>query len=584
MTAGVRETAAGPAPELPPHDRAPAAPSGARTLHGPSARGMLGFAIMVAFAAGGIWSMIELRVNVASFIAGYENAVVFFRERVGGLQLPEVPALLESTAMTLAIVTLATLLGMVISVFMGLSAAFNTSPSKTVRAVARTAVVVMRAIPELVMAVIFIRIFGMGTAAGILALGLNSIGMLGKFYADAIEDHDDGPRRALEAAGASRSRQVFGATLPGIMPAIVAHGLHRFDINLRASVILGWIGLPGLGADLSQALGVGSYDRGIALALVILGICIGAELLSGFLRMKLMGRSNPSRFGFVWLFGKARDRWSASRPDETAARPGLGERTTPPWNGERISRFTYIGLFIALVLVSAWYAEINWSRFFEGFASIPSVSAQFWPPDDGGLGGTLWAALLETIQMGLAATFLGAAIALPVGALAARNVAPSMWVVQVFRTLIVVTRGIPELILAIILIVIMGMGQVAGVLALALGAMGLLSKLVADSLEETDVRVQQAVSAGGANRWQVFFAATARQAAPASVAHLLYQLDVNIRAATLLGIVGAGGVGYYVLNANRVLQFEVVTWILLMIFAAVLVLEFLSMLMRRLLR
>lgn len=584
MTTIVRERAAEQTSPAFGGSRPPVRSRDRRTLRGPSGRGILGFAVLTAFVTGGIWSMIDLRINIASLVVGYENALAFFRDRVGALEFPDWSELLESTAMTLSIVILATVLGMVLSVILGLAAAFNTSPSQTVRVLARTIVVVTRAIPELVMAIIFIRIFGMGTAAGILALGLNSIGMLGKFYADAIEDHDDGPRRALQAAGASRGKQVVSATIPGIMPAIVAHGLHRFDINLRASVILGWIGLPGLGADLSQALGVGNYSRGIALALVILGICIAAELLSGFLRMKLLGRSEPSRFGFMWLFNKLHNRYSTQDLETGRATAPLGSRTTPPWNGERISRFTYIGLFVAVILVSAWYAEINWSRFFEGFSDIGGTLAQFVPPDAGGIPGTLWAELLVTIQIGLAATFLGAVLAIPVGVLAARNVAPNNWVVQIFRTIIVVTRGIPELILAIIMIVIMGMGQVAGTLALALGAMGLLSKLVADSIEETDVRVQQAVSTGGAGRWQTFFAATARQAAPASVAHLFYQLDVNIRAATLLGIVGAGGVGYYLLNANRVLQFEVVTYILLMIFVVVLILEFLAILMRRLLR
>jgi phosphonate transport system permease protein len=109
----------------------------------------------------------------------------------------------------------------------------------------------------------------------------------------------------------------------------------------------------------------------------------------------------------------------------------------------------------------------------------------------------------------------------------------------------------------------------------------LLGKLIADSLEETDVSVQQAVSAGGASRSQVFTAATLRQSAPALVAHLFYQLDVNIRAATLLGVVGAGGIGFYLMNAARVLQFDVVTTIVLMVFAVVMAVEGVAMWMRR---
>lgn len=150
-----------------------------------------------------------------------------------------------------------------------------------------------------------------------------------------------------------------------------------------------------------------------------------------------------------------------------------------------------------------------------------------------------------------------------------------------FRVLIVVVRGIPELILAIIFVVVTGLGGVTGTLALAVGAIGLLSKLVADSLEETDVRVQEALRASGASGVQVFFAATLRQAAPAFVAHLMYLLDVNIRSATLLGIVRAGGIGFYLLNASRVMHFDVVTTTVLLILAVVLVVEGLAVFVRR---
>lgn len=163
----------------------------------------------------------------------------------------------------------------------------------------------------------------------------------------------------------------------------------------------------------------------------------------------------------------------------------------------------------------------------------------------------------------------------------ARNVSPSPTMAKAFRIFIVTVRGIPDLVIAIIFIVITGLGSTAGALALTIGAVGLLSKLIADSLEETDVRVQHAVAAGGASRAQTFVAATLRQSAPALAAHLFYQLDVNIRAATLLGIVGAGGIGFYLLNAARVMNFEVVTTIVLMVFAVVMAIEAIAMWLRR---
>lgn len=570
-----------------------------KTLTVPSWRGLLATSIMAAFLIAAIWSVIDLRINIATLIDSWENATRFF-SNVFPLDFPTWAELWDMTALTLAIVVSATALAVVVSLFVALLAARPTSKNPDVRAGARFFIVLMRAAPELILAIFFIRVFGFGTMAGILALGLASVGMVGKLYADAIEDADDGPRLALEANGANRGQQIFGATIPAVMPAIVATGLHRFDINLRASVILGWVGVGGIGQELSTALSIRDYDRGLALAVVVLVLCIVTEIISGLWRSRLLGRkAAPSRFGILWAANKARTRYSnnTSAPvnSSVGSAPQAGpraagtvastdHRTLKPWDADRVTQAFFTTLLIAIIVVSLWYSEVNWQRFFAGFQNVPEVMGRFLPPDHAGTLELLLEQLLITFQIALAGTLLGAIIALPVGILAARNVSPNPTVSKIFRGIIVVTRGIPELILAIVFVIISGMGPVAGALALAVGAMGLLSKLIADSLEETDTRVQQALRANGASELQVFFGATLRQIAPAGVAHVVYQLDVNFRSATLLGVVGAGGIGFYLLNANRVLQFEVVTFILVLIVLVVLALEAIAILLRNIVR
>jgi phosphonate transport system permease protein len=205
---------------------------------------------------------------------------------------------------------------------------------------------------------------------------------------------------------------------------------------------------------------------------------------------------------------------------------------------------------------------------------------QFLPPETGGILPVLLSALWVTVKIALAATLIGVALSVPIGALAARNVAPTPRVARFFRLVILVVRGIPELILAIVFVVITGLGEVAGAVALGIGGIGLLGKLVADSLEEVDPGPEQALRATGAGRTRVFFAATVPAGLKALVAHALYLLDTNIRSATLLGIVGAGGIGFHLLDAARVLEFGVVTTILILIFATVMVVELLSMWLR----
>jgi phosphonate transport system permease protein len=144
------------------------------------------------------------------------------------------------------------------------------------------------------------------------------------------------------------------------------------------------------------------------------------------------------------------------------------------------------------------------------------------------------------------------------------------------RAVVLAVRSLPELVLGIVFVVITGLGPVAGAFALALGATGLLGKLVADSLENLPQEPAVALRATGASRLQIYFGATLPQATSVLLGQVLYQLDAGVRAATLLGLVGGGGIGLYLLQAMRTREYPVVTMVLLMVFGVVLGLELLS--------
>ncbi|WP_422331434.1 phosphonate ABC transporter, permease protein PhnE [Rhodococcus sp. (in: high G+C Gram-positive bacteria)] len=558
-----------------------------RTLPRPSPTSIGVVAVLVVWLLASVWSIASLKINVATFVDGIGNATDFV-SRMFPLDFPPIGEILAMTGQTLAIVTCATALSVVLSLAVSLAAARNTSPASSLRWAARAVIVVTRAIPEIVLAVLYLRLFGLGAVAGILALGVHSVGMVGKMYADTIEDTDAGPRDALRAAGATWWQQITGGVFPQAMPAFVAVALHRFDINLRASVILGYVGVSGIGMELSLAMKTLNYQRGMALALFVVALCVVVELISGAVRKSLLGDQMTHRIGVWGRLGKrvtaAGNGWVAagSGRDAGVPRTRSGQyRVSPPWTGERIRRALYIGLTVVALAAATWGSDIDFSRVMDGIATTSSTLGLFFPPGTGGIRDELLEQLLVTVQIALAATFLGLILAVPIGVLAARNVAPTPGIAKAFRIVIVLVRGIPDLIIAIIFIVVTGLGATAGALALSVGAVGLLGKLIADTLEESDVRVQQAVSAGGATRTQVFVATTLRQSAPALAAHLFYQLDVNIRAATLLGVVGAGGIGFYLMNAARVMQFDVVTTIVLLVFAVVMAVEGLAMWVRR---
>lgn len=539
---------------------------------------------LITLAVIGAWSVASIGINVGTLIESADNAGSFI-SRMVPLNFPEFGVLVALILETLAIVFLATAVSVVLSIPLAVWAATPTAPNAGVRYISRAFIVLMRSIPDLVLAIIFMRMFGLGALGGILAMGLHSIGMVGKLYSDAIEELDDGPREAIEAAGATRGQQMWTAITQPLMPQIIATALHRFDINLRTSVLLGYVGVGGLGMEIANSLRMMNYKRGMALALVVLLLCIAVELISGALRAAILRPSGKTLSKQTWA-DKLFARTGNNAEEEINAQEVSRNSTSlaPPWNAERFQRFCGITLLIALTVGAAIMVELSPKQFFDGLRTLPDTMALFFPPSDGGMAGDLFLALFDTLKIAFAATFIGAVLALPIGILAARNVVANRVVHGFFRVLIVVVRGIPELILAIIFVVISGLGAVAGTLALSLGAVGLLSKLVADSLEETDTAVQEAIRTSGASETQIFFSATLRQAAPAFVAHTLYLLDTNIRSATLLGVVGAGGIGFQLLNASRVNQFDVVTYILILMVAVVLVVEVLSLWLRKAVR
>lgn len=330
-----------------------------RTLERPARRatfsGVAVPLVLVAMVVVGAWSVYDLGINPASIINSMENAVAF-TGRMFPLDFPPIGELLSLIAETFAIVFLATVLSVLISVPIAVAAASSTARNKLGRGTACTVIVIARAIPDLVLAILFVRVFGLGATAGILAMGIHSVGMVGKLYADAIEELDDGPRTAIESAGTRRSQQLWAAIPQKLMPQLIATALHRFDINLRTSVLLGYVGVGGLGLAIADALRVLDYQRGMALALVVLAICIITELISGTIRAALLGGSHAAKGTWV-------DRMWGGRREATG--------TLPPWSVDRVRRVLTFVAVIGLVLWSWSVANISVANLATGVMNLP---------------------------------------------------------------------------------------------------------------------------------------------------------------------------------------------------------------------
>lgn len=540
---------------------------------------------LVALLVASLVALRSVDVDPARMLQSWANAERFFG-RVGAIEFPPVGELLQLTALTLGLVVCGTLLAAVLSVPVAVLAASNTTPGPAWRAAARFVTVLARAVPDVVLAMVFVLLFSLGTLPGILAIGLHSVGMISKLFADAIEQVDEGPRTAVRAAGGTRLQQFTAGVLPQVLPSWVATVLHRNDINLRGSVILGYVGVVGLGMEMSFAFKSLDYGLGLGYALVIFVLCVVMEVVSSSVRAAMLGIAPTGRGLGDRIVRRATRRRGAGRPATSPLAPTTVEAALRrPWDRTRRRNVSWGWLAVAVVVASVVVCDVAWSDLVTVWAKVPAVATQFWPPSFGSYeASTMVAAMGETIAIALAATVLTLVASIVVGSLAARNVAPSRGVRSGMRLLLVGIRGVPEVILAIVLIVVTGLGTQAGTLALALGGVGLLGKLLADSFEEVSPGPERALAATGAGRVQVYAGATLPQGTRALIGHTFYMLDTNLRAATLLGIVGAGGVGYYLLNASQGSNYGTVTAIVLMILVTVLAVEGLAIWMRRVFR
>ncbi|NJK97550.1 MAG: phosphonate ABC transporter, permease protein PhnE [Bacteroidales bacterium] len=206
--------------------------------------------------------------------------------------------MLTPALQTLVMAFLGTILGSVISLFFGLAAAANIAP-KWIRNTSRFLIATERALPETIIILILVAGLGLGPFPGIMALALGCVGMLGKLFADAIEEIDDKVLESITSTGASRFQVIRYGVLPQIFPALIANTIFRFEINIRLSVILGAVGAGGIGFELYHSIGLLEYQRALVALICILTLVFGTERLSIYLRKRILDEGEIMRHSEV---------------------------------------------------------------------------------------------------------------------------------------------------------------------------------------------------------------------------------------------------------------------------------------------
>jgi phosphonate transport system permease protein len=246
-----------------------------------------------------------------------------------------------------------------------------------------------------------------------------------------------------------------------------------------------------------------------------------------------------------------------------------------PWTaGDWVKSSLMVALAAAALTLSARYLGLSLSELVRGAPWIADLVARMFPPN-GAFLRQLARPVLETIQVAVWGTLLAAVLALPLCFLAARNLAPR-WLFHATRQLFNAARGINELIFALIFVAAVGLGPFAGVLALSVHGAGMLGKFFAEAVEESDPGPVEALRATGASAVQVVVFGVLPQVLPAWIAATLYRLEVNLRAATVLGMVGAGGIGFELYSSLKLFQYQDTATCVLVILAMVMGADYLS--------
>lgn len=271
---------------------------------------------------------------------------------------------------------------------------------------------------------------------------------------------------------------------------------------------------------------------------------------------------------------------AASRPQSKDA----PQSAPAPQMVREANRYTKYLILLALVVILGWSwdaAEMGrWTYLFSGSSNMAQYASGFMQPDFSD-----WLYYLEqmvvTIQIALWGTFLAVILSVPLGIMSAHNMVP-WWILQPVRRLMDLFRAIHEIVFAVLFVVAVGLGPFAGVMALFIHTTGVLAKLFSEAVEAIDPRPVEAIRTTGASRVQQIIFGVIPQVLPLWISYSLYRLESNVRSATVLGIIGAGGIGQVLFESVRAFYYPESAAILLIVVATVTLIDFISQFLRKL--
>jgi len=461
---------------------------------------------------------------------------------------------------TIAMGLMATLFSTVLAIPVSFLAAHNIMsrfPGGTVIYYAMRAILnIVRAIDTIVWGLIVIVWVGLGSFAGVIALTIHSVAALGKLFSEEIEHIDAGPVEAVTATGANLIQTIRYAVIPQIVPSFLAYSLLRWDINMRSATVIGFVAGGGIGFFVVETTRMGGYQQYATALWVVAVVIVLVDYISAKWREAIL-KDQPQR-------------------DENKRQSVFYNLRLAFYITLGIAAFVYCWNITEISIRSLLDPGKNFGQLILDFLNIDLTPAVVQ---------VVVQQMLVTIFQAMLATTLGAFLALPVSFLAAKNLTGSNqllgWLYYLARGLLNILRSIEALLYVVIFVFWVGIGPFAGMLALSITSFALIGKLFSEAIENIDAGPIEAVTATGANRLQMIVYAVLPQIVPPFISYLIYQWDINVRMATIIGFAGGGGIGLTLTTFFGSLQYHKAGTVVAVIVIVVALMDFASAKLRR---
>jgi len=408
---------------------------------------------------------------------------------------------------------------------------------------------IVRAVDTVVWGIFVIVWVGLGSFAGVISLTIHSAAALAKLFSEEIEHIDSGPVEAITAAGGNTLQVIRYGVIPQIIPSFLGYTLLRWDINMRSATVVGFVAGGGIGYFVIETIRMGAYQEYAAALWAVAVVIIIVDAISSRLRENIM----------------------LDKPKSPPKSKLLGNMKTAVYWVLGIALITYCWDITKIDLKSMFQPGPTFAQILRDFINIDLSPAVL---------DTVTKQIVITIFQAMLATFVGAVLAAPLSFLAAKNLTGKSkllsWLYYLTRSIFNFLRSIEALLYASIFVFWAGIGPFAGMLALTVTTFALIGKLFSEAIENIDTGPIEAVTATGANRLQVIFYAIIPQIVPAFISYLVYQWDINIRMATIIGFAGGGGIGLTLSTYFGSLQYHKAGTVVLFIVVVVALMDFAS--------